>query len=274
MNERIRCRSTASLLSSVALLLALASCVEQEPEQPVDAPAPYEHVLRREAAHLRSGILEPNGPDEAPNRYESRALGIRLQKPDGWVFLAKSALRKDADERILDLEALWELLGPHWDTPLVAMAPSREAVPGVDPIVKVYAQPSRPDESERGMRMILNAPPEQLIVARTIPRARRADYAELEAPTRLDLGDLEAATVRMRYRLESDESESPLVEERLWLARQGAVYWWIEETGPAPLSPELDAAFQAIVDSIELMPPADAPAPTPEPEPEPEPIED
>jgi hypothetical protein len=246
--------------AALALTVAISGCGEQQEQNEPRAEqreAASDAALQpasRAEARKRIGSLNPHGPDDAPNLFESRALGARIHKPEGWVFLPRSALQQDADERITDLAGLWELLGPHWDTPLVSMAPNLEPIPGVDPIVRVFSKPAVPGESQRALRMILDGPLDRLILGQVIDRSRRPDYELVEEPALREIGSGEAATARMRYRPKGARPDEVLIEERLWLIRQGAVYWWIEQIGPAPLSAELDAAFEVIVERIELEP--------------------
>lgn len=240
------------LALALALTFVVPACGERG-EQPA-APNAASQLPSRAEASQRIGSLNPHGPDQAPNLFESRALGVRIHKPEGWIFLPKSSLQQDAEERITDLTALGELLGPHWDTPLVSMAASSKPALGVDPVVHVYAKPAAPGESQRAMRMILDGPLDRLILGQLIDRSRRPDYELVEEAALRELEGGEAATARVRYLLKGARGNETLVEERLWLLRQGSVYWWIEQIGPAPLPADLDASFEDIIDRIELAP--------------------
>lgn len=245
-------RSLLCVAVLAVLEIVACSAAEPEPSAASDDTLAIEHRVRRDGARNRVGHIEPHGAEDSPDLYASHALGVRIHKPEDWVFLPRSALKADTEERVRELSTLWQTLGPHWDTPLVAMAPSLEPASAVEPRVSVFAQPARPDESARGMRMILSAPPDRLILGRMSSRSDLPDYEVIEPPRSLQVGGLEGATTRLRYRLEGPEAA--LVEERMWLARQGPVYWWIEQIGPAPLSESTDTIFASIVAGLEIDP--------------------
>jgi hypothetical protein len=121
-------------------------------------------------------------------------------------------------------------------------------------MVRIFSKLNRPDESQIGIALITGAPPERVVRSHAERNAQKPGYELVEPAEAVEIGGLPGAVTRVRYQLSAGSGAPQVVEARLWFVRQGMIAWYIDQLGPAPLSPEVDAQFRAIVDSIRLEP--------------------
>jgi hypothetical protein len=274
------CHRTRLTEAALSLLLAIALPLACSDDTPLDLRESDEGIKPRkrtpeelerhrqkgieaEAAEHRkpTGTNSPHGPADAPNHFESIALGFEVSKPEDWVFLPRSSQLRDTTERVMNYERMPELMGSHVTVPLVSVAPLLDAKPGVDPVVEIYSKLVDTAQNPIALVFFFRALPENVIKSQIGMREQRDGYELIEPVTKREVGGVPAATARMRYRAPEASDGDPLIEERMWFIRQGLIFWWIHQTGPAPLAPESDAAFQAIVDSIVFADPIEPAVP-------------
>lgn len=203
-----------------------------------------------------AGCGEPKQPIRIEgDRVESRALGFGVTKPSGWVFLPASSLRHDEDERVVDEEELFSLFDEPALTPLVVMSTRADPRPGIDPVVRVRVVPIKPGQTKAGVAFLLSKPVSvQIHFMRETRRRTHPDVVERAGAEDFELAGLEGARMRLGYAVEDASGARRAVEERLYHARQGTTYWWIEQVAPAPIPPELEQAFDGILASLRIDP--------------------
>lgn len=188
------------------------------------------------------------------NRYESRTFGFAIDKPDAWSFLPESSLAKDGDERASDRWQRWEHLKKPALTPLISMAPSPAPRMGVDPILRVFVIPISPSEGPRGLDLLTQTKPDEVVTTFSHNRSRHPGYERIEDARPVKVGGLDGAGVRLRYQLAGADGALAPVEERLWHVRRGEEYWYFSQLGPDPLPEPMAAQLEQILASARLDP--------------------
>jgi hypothetical protein len=201
-------------------------------------------------------------PEKAPglehlpidgDRYASKTFGFSIEKPADWVFLPVTSMKQDGDERAADRWARWEHLEKPALTPLISIAPHADAKPGVDPMVRVYVVPVSPSESPRGIEMLTQTKPIEVVGTYAYSRSGNAGF-QVGPATPVTVAGLEGGGVTMRYQLGAEGEALQPAEERLWHVRRGEEYWYFSQLGPDPLPAETVAKLEAILATARLDP--------------------
>jgi hypothetical protein len=189
------------------------------------------------------------------DRYQSETFGFSIEKPSDWVFLPGSSLLRDGDARGEDRWQLWENLRKPALTPLVAMAPRAGAHPTADPILRVHVIPIDRGESPRGVGMLTGIPAAGVVETFAYSRGRNPEFAIVERAAPIEIAGMAGGGTRVRYLLaEPGDGPGKPVEERIWHVRRGEEFWYFNQIGPEPLSPETVARFEAIIRTAHFEP--------------------
>jgi len=227
----LRGRRRAGAFAAVVSCVALLGCSEAPlPDDTQDAELPIDG-----------------------DTYESELFGFSIEKPADWVFLRGSSLLRDGDDRAEDRWQMWENLRTPALTPLVAIAPRADADPTTDPILRVHVIPIDRAEGPRGVDYLLSAQPLGVVETFSYSRQRNPDFSIVEPASPVKVGGLEGAGILVRYTLPGpDNQPGKHVQERLWHVRRGEEFWYFNQLGPEPLSPETRARFEEILRSVKF----------------------
>lgn len=233
----------------LGLCVALVAC---DVGDPVVSPPPPKSPLTSSAESREREPLPIEG-----NRFASKAFGFSLEKPDGWVFLEESSLLRDGPERLRHRAELWQLLDDPARVPavpLIAVAPRRGAVPGVDPIFTAHVIPLRPEDSARGVDLMRTLRPVDVVV--TFAHGTRSGlpgFQMFPPPSPGKLSGIDAASLDVRYDSEVNGAKHPTYE-RLYHLRRDQEFWYFRQITPEPRA-EADAKpLDAILASVRLDP--------------------
>jgi len=184
------------------------------------------------------------------NTYASETFGFSIEKPAGWVFLPGSSMLRDGDGRAKDRWQMWENLRKPALTPLLAMAPREGADPTTDTILRVHVIPIDRAEGPRGLDMLTTMNPVGVVTTFAYNRERNGDFKIVEEAAPVEVGGLPGGGTLIRYVLPGPDGEKKPVQERLWHVRRGEEFWYFNQIGPEPLSPESLARFADILRTV------------------------
>ncbi len=190
-------------------------------------------------------------PASLTNRYENAALGVRIIKPEGWVWLPETSLpdfakRPDGSLRQTFDPGEW---GDPIHTPLIAMASVANPQRNRDVEVHLMAKP----QTMNDMQMLsLIRDPARLLSVSTHPQRKTLKVAE-EARA-VPVGGLDGAVMRYRPDQPNTAGAASPSSERVWLASRGPYLFYLHAWAPESATPAVQHQIQAIFESLEIEP--------------------
>ena len=233
-----------SLQSLPLLALLLVACGSEE-APPVPGTAGSSSSPAAEEAPLPE-----RGPRIEGDFWLSVALGLRMEKPQGAVFVPGSSLVAEADERVMDRAELWRRLDTPGLNPVVKVATSPEGVVGRDLVAWLHVIPLRAKESLRGLSLLRESPLPPILKGFAGTRVgENPGFEVVEPEVDSTLAELPAAVIGMRY----DTEQGP-VYEQMHVTRRWHDYWYLRVMVPEPVDEAGRLWLEAIPTSFALEP--------------------
>ena len=179
----------------------------------------------------------------AGQKIEIPTLGLRLDRPDGWVTLTADENARNLRSVHMDDPEFQRLAAHYANSPVVAIAKYKEPYPDLNPSFKVNVRP---------IGGFATFAPENILSA-ALPTFGRAfkDLKVLDGPRATQVSGRKAAYARVAYTLKAGDLTVPTISE-LWIVPKGSIFFMIGAGTRADEKNGTRAEIGRILDSVRI----------------------
>jgi hypothetical protein len=208
---------------------------------------------RSAKAAPKAAVGQPSAVNQKPeqrpealdkNEFANSALGFRMRKPDGWMYLSAETVQAlRGQERLQDPE-LEQIVRRYATAPLVVMTKYPEPYADLNPTVAVKVE-------SVGSRMDVSPVTLLEMTIGVMERAYR-DFTVTEGVVVTTVDGLEAAYMKADHLVMDAEGTEYASRSRIWLVPRGQFMFLIAMTGPQDGPDVSEEEFSTVLASIDI----------------------
>lgn len=188
--------------------------------------------------------VSADAPAMNTNRFHSPTAGFAVSKPADWQFGSMEQVATNrAIARLKDKE-LEAQIRQRASAPLVVILKHPEPHDDLNPSFQVMLRPVGQLEGKSATELMR-------LVVPTIQRAM-ADFSFVEEIREVRIGQMPAAYMKAKYTAANSEGREFKTLSRMWIVPRGSFMFLLSASGPQEGPDVSEAAFKAIVDSIQI----------------------